>query len=103
MAQDAPTGYRAVRHRAPISERPAAAPRDHRVSSHCANSEETTMSVTDPTEPVERPRPTGGVDWAKDDHAVAVVAPNGEQILRFSVTHDAAGLRTMKTPMFIAT
>ena len=50
------------------------------------------MSVTDPTEPVERPRPTGGVDWAKDDHAVAVVAPNGEQILRFSVTHDAAGL-----------
>ena len=39
------------------------------------------MSVTDPTEPVERPRPTGGVDWAKDDHAVAVVAPDGEQTL----------------------
>ena len=47
------------------------------------------MSVTDPTEPVERPRPTGGVDWAKDDHAVAVVAPDGEQTLRFSITHDA--------------
>jgi transposase len=53
------------------------------------------MSVTDPTEPVERPRPTGGVDWAKDDHAVAVVAPDGRQTLRFSITHDAAGLRTM--------
>ena len=50
------------------------------------------MSVTDAPEPA---RPTGGVDWAKDDHAVAVVAPDGEQILRFSVTHDAAGLRSM--------
>ena len=53
------------------------------------------MSVTDPAGAVEPPRPTGGVDWAKDDHAVAVVAPDGEQIARFSVTHDAAGLRTM--------
>ena len=58
------------------------------------------MSVTDPTDAVERPqdlssRPTGGVDWAKDDHAVAVVAPDGEQILRFPVTHDAAGLSSM--------
>jgi transposase len=53
------------------------------------------MSVTDPAEPVEGPRPIGGVDWATDDHAVSVVAPDGEQILRFSVTHDAAGLRSM--------
>jgi transposase len=58
------------------------------------------MSVTDSTEPVEQPhnlspRPTGGVDWAKDDHAVSVVTPDGEQILRFSVTHDAAGLRSL--------
>lgn len=50
------------------------------------------MSVTDPSEPA---RPTGGVDWAKDDHAVSVVAPDGEQTLRFSVAHDAAGLRTL--------
>jgi transposase len=53
------------------------------------------MSVTDPGAAVEPPRPTGGVDWAKDDHAVSVVAPDGEQIGRFSVTHDAAGLRTL--------
>jgi hypothetical protein len=53
------------------------------------------MSVTDTPAAVEPPRPTGGVDWAKDDHAVAVVAPDGEQILRFSVTHEAAGLRSM--------
>jgi transposase len=45
--------------------------------------------------PPDQPRPTGGVDWANADHAVAVVAPDGEQILRFSVGHDAAGLRTL--------
>jgi transposase len=50
------------------------------------------MSVTDVPEP---PRPTAGVDWAKDDHAVAVVAPDGEQTLRFAVVHDAAGLRSL--------
>ena len=33
------------------------------------------MSVTDTAAAVEPPRPTAGVDWAKDDHAVAVVAP----------------------------
>ena len=53
------------------------------------------MSVTDPAKAVDVPRPTGGVDWAKDDHAVSVVAPDGEQILRFPVTHDAPGLRSM--------
>jgi len=52
------------------------------------------MSVTDARDPVE-PRPTGGVDWTKDDHAVAVVDPDGEQTHRFSVPHDATGLRTM--------
>jgi predicted metal-binding membrane protein len=35
------------------------------------------MSVTDPTESVERPRPTGGVDWAKDDHVACVVGSDG--------------------------
>lgn len=50
------------------------------------------MSVTDPTLSTH---PTGGVDWAKDDHAIAIVAGDGEQIGRFSVTHDAAGLRTL--------
>lgn len=50
------------------------------------------MSVTDVPEP---PRPTAGVDWAKDDHAVAIVDHEGEQIGRFPVTHDAAGLRTL--------
>ena len=81
MAQDAPTGYRAVRHRAPISERPAAASRDHRVSSHCANSEETTMSVADP-QPVARPI-VAAAGWTGPTTTTrsAVVDPDGEQIL----------------------
>jgi len=57
------------------------------------------MSVTDavgPVDPTHDPsRPTAGVDWATADHAVAVVAPDGEQTLRFSITHNAAGLRTL--------
>lgn len=52
------------------------------------------MSVTDARKAVE-PCPTGGVDWAKDDHAVSVVAPDGEQTHRFSVPHDACGLRRL--------
>jgi transposase len=50
------------------------------------------LSVTDVAEP---PRPTAGIDWATDDHAVAIVGPDGEQTGRFPVTHDAAGLRTL--------
>lgn len=53
------------------------------------------MSLTDSADVVEPPRPTAGVDWAKDDHAVAIVAPDGEQTHRFSITHDAAGLRSL--------
>jgi len=40
-------------------------------------------------------RVTGGVDWAKDDHAVCVVGDHAEVIDRFGVAHDAAGLRTL--------
>ena len=40
-------------------------------------------------------RVTAGVDWAKDDHAVCVVGGQGEALERFTVRHDAAGLREM--------
>ena len=56
------------------------------------------MSVTETPDAVEPPPPappTAGVDWAKDDHAVAIVAPDGQHTHRFSITHDAAGLRTL--------
>jgi transposase len=57
------------------------------------------MSVTDPTEPA---RPTAGVDWAQDDHAVAIVDADGEQTRRFPVAHDAAGLRTLARNLLAA-
>jgi len=46
------------------------------------------------------PNPTGlrvtaGVDWATDDHAICVVDDQGQAIDRFTVTHDAAGLKQM--------
>ena len=47
------TGYRAMRQRAPISERPAVVSRDHRVSSHWYDSEETQVSMT--SEPAGAP------------------------------------------------
>ncbi|HEY5396645.1 MAG TPA: transposase, partial [Trebonia sp.] len=40
-------------------------------------------------------RVTAGVDWAKDDHAVCVAGGQGEVLERFTVRHDAAGLRQL--------
>ncbi|MEU7819164.1 IS110 family transposase [Pseudonocardia sp. NPDC049154] len=37
--------------------------------------------------------PTGGIDWASTDHAVAVVAADGTALERFTVPHTKAGLR----------
>ena len=50
------------------------------------------MSV-DPSTVVRRV--TAGVDWAKDDHAVCVAGDQGDALERFTVRHDAAGLRQM--------
>jgi transposase len=41
------------------------------------------------------PRVTAGVDWARDDHVVCVAGGQGEVLERFTVRHDAAGLRQM--------
>jgi transposase len=35
------------------------------------------------------------VDWAKDDHVVCIVGDQGEALDRFTVTHDAAGLKAL--------
>ena len=35
---------------------------------------------------------TGGIDWARDDHAVSVVNADGREVVRRTITHDAAGL-----------
>jgi transposase len=47
-------------------------------------------------------RVTAGVDWAKDDHAVCVVGGQGEVLERFSVAHDAAGLRQLAARLLSA-
>jgi transposase len=38
---------------------------------------------------------TGGIDWARDDHAVSVVDGRGREIARTVVEHTAAGLRDL--------
>jgi transposase len=35
---------------------------------------------------------TGGLDWARDDHAVSVVDARGREVCRHTVEHSAAGL-----------
>jgi transposase len=47
-------------------------------------------------------RVTAGVDWAKDDHAVCVVGSQGEALERFTVRHDAAGLRQLASRLLRA-
>jgi hypothetical protein len=45
-----------------------------------------------PLEPGQR---IAGIDWAKDDHAVAVVDAAGRTVERFTVAHTRAGLREL--------
>ena len=40
-------------------------------------------------------RVCGGVDWAKDDHAVCIVGTEGQALQRFMATHDRSGLKDM--------
>ncbi len=57
-----------------------------------------------PGEPLRLPEDppggvTGGLDWARDDHAVAVVDARGRQVARRTVEHSAAGLRELITTL----
>jgi transposase len=38
---------------------------------------------------------TAGIDWARDDHAVAIVDDHGREVYRCAVEHTAAGLRQL--------
>lgn len=40
---------------------------------------------------------TGGLDWARDDHAVSIVDARGREVARAMVEHTAAGLRELIT------
>ncbi|MDP9820233.1 IS110 family transposase [Nocardioides massiliensis] len=50
------------------------------------------MSVTPEA---TRPRVCAGLDWAKDDHVVCILDPDGEVLDRFTVEHTAAGLKRL--------
>ena len=54
------------------------------------------MSVTPITAPT-RPeaRVCAGLDWAKDDHAVCILQPDGDVLDRFAVEHTSPGLNKM--------
>ena len=69
------------------------------MSSHWCNSEETTVSV-DPTPAAARV--CAGVDWAKDDHAVAVVGGEGQALHRFGGRHDRPGIKALITRLLDA-
>jgi transposase len=38
---------------------------------------------------------TGGIDWARDEHAVSVVDAGGREVHRCTIEHSAAGLRQL--------
>jgi transposase len=46
-----------------------------------------------PTEPANGL--TCGIDWARDDHAVSMVDSRGNEVLRSTIDHSAAGLQTL--------
>jgi len=50
------------------------------------------MSVTPEAVPA---RVCAGIDWAKDDHAIAIIGHDGEILDRFAVDDDAAGLKAL--------
>ena len=57
------------------------------------------MSVTPIVVPA---RVCAGLDWAKDDHVVCILDADGEVILRFAVTHTAAGLKQLVSRLLAA-
>jgi transposase len=60
------------------------------------------MSLNDAGDLRPVPPPTGGVDWASTDHAVAIVDADGQQTNRFPIAHDRAGLAAMTRRLLAA-
>ncbi|MEO6886648.1 MAG: IS110 family transposase [Jatrophihabitantaceae bacterium] len=63
------------------------------MKSATSNTSDTTISTSTSVLPEQPPNNvTGGLDWARDDHAVAVVDARGRELVRHTVEHTAAGL-----------
>jgi transposase len=54
---------------------------------------ESTAETTLPDEPPNGA--TGGIDWARDDHAVSIVDARGREVRRATIEHNAAGMREL--------
>ena len=54
---------------------------------------ESTAKTTLPDEPPNGV--TGGIDWARDDHAVSIVDARGREVRRATIEHSAAGMREL--------
>ncbi|BCO83103.1 IS110 family transposase [Mycobacterium paraintracellulare] len=54
------------------------------------------MQYAPPALPAQPPNGlTCGIDWARDDHAIAIVDAQGHQVYRSTVEHNAVGLREL--------
>ncbi|WP_412768850.1 IS110 family transposase, partial [Mycobacterium canetti] len=62
-----------------------------------SSSEEAVMESTAETTLRDEPQNgvTGGIDWARDDHAVSIVDARGREVRRATIEHNAAGLREL--------
>ncbi len=55
----------------------------------------TELNPSDRLRPLDPDQVVVGIDWARDDHAVAVVDAAGEVVERFAVAHTTVGLREL--------
>jgi transposase len=78
------TGYREMRRRAPVSDRPGASPG---AAGSSLPFQGGTLSLSVPGAAFYV-----GIDWAAETHAVCVMDTAGKVVARFTVAHSAAGL-----------
>src|SRR5919204_1228656 len=79
------TGYREMRRRAPVSDRPGASPGAAGSSLPCQGRPLVSLCVPQAVFYV-------GIDWAAETHAVCVMDVAGKVVARFMVAHSAEGL-----------
>src|SRR5919204_324408 len=79
------TGYREMRRRAPVSDRPGASPGAAGSSLPCQGRPLVSLCVPQAVFYV-------GIDWAAGTHAVCVMDVAGKVVARFTVAHSAEGL-----------
>jgi transposase len=82
------TGYREMRRRAPVSDRPGASPGAAGSSLPSQGGPPLSLSVPQAVFYT-------GIDWAAETHAVCVMSAGGKVVARFTVAHSAEGLEKL--------